>query len=78
MAGWIVPKKKRSQSKKRTRHSDWQTTKIKYWMNRLNIVKDKDTGNMKLWHRVDLKTGYYNGKQVMTIKSKSKDKVVEA
>ena len=78
MSGWIVPKKKRSQSKKRIRHSDWQTKKIKYWMKRLNIMKDKDTGNMKLGHRVDLKTGYYNGKQVMNVRTKSKDTIVEA
>ena len=41
-------------------------------------MKDKDTGNMKLGHRVDLKTGYYNGKQVMNVRTKSKDTIVEA
>ena len=78
MSGGIVPKKKRSQSKKRIRHATWATNLIKHWTKRIQLVKDKDTGSVHRAHRVDEKTGYYNGKQVMNIKTKSKDTIVDA
>ena len=33
-------------------------------------VEDKDSGELRRPHHVDLKTGMYNGKQILTIKSK--------
>lgn len=78
MSGGIVPKKKRSQSKKRIRHATRVTEKVKYWTKKINLVKNKDTGNITLGHRVDMKTGYYNGKQVMNVSSQSKDTIVDA
>jgi len=38
----------------------------------------KNCGAKKLSHRVCPVCGYYKGKQIITIKSKSKDKVVDA
>jgi large subunit ribosomal protein L32 len=42
------------------------------------VTKCSNCGKSKLSHRVCPSCGYYKGKQVITIKSKSKDKVVEA
>ena len=33
----------------------------------VNIVKDKKSGEYKLSHHVDLKSGYYNGKKILDI-----------
>ncbi len=33
-------------------------------------VEDKDSGELRRPHHVDLKTGMYNGRQILTIKSK--------
>ena len=33
-----------------------------------SFVEDKDTGEMRRPHHVDLKTGMYNGRQIMTPK----------
>jgi len=33
-----------------------------------SFVEDKDTGEMRRPHHVDLKTGMYNGRQVLTPK----------
>ena len=35
-----------------------------------SYVEDKDSGELRRPHHVDLKTGMYNGRQVLTIKSK--------
>ena len=32
-----------------------------------NIVEDKKSGEYKLPHHVDLKSGYYNGKKILDI-----------
>lgn len=36
-----------------------------------NVVKDKETGKLRLPHRVDESTGMYRGKQIFTPKSKT-------
>ena len=36
-----------------------------------NIVKDKDSGNLRLPHRIDEVTGMYRGKQIFTPKVKA-------
>jgi hypothetical protein len=36
----------------------------------MKIVTDKDSGNLRLPHRVDEATGMYRGKQIFTPKSK--------
>jgi len=37
-----------------------------------NIVKDKESGNLRLPHRIDEATGSYRGKQIFTPKVKTK------
>ena len=39
-----------------------------------NIVKDKESGNLRLPHRVDEVTGMYRGKQIFAPKSKGEHK----
>ena len=37
----------------------------------LNVLKDKETGSLRLPHRVDEATGMYRGKQIFTVKTKA-------
>tara|TARA_B100000029_G_C17499281_1_gene932092 strand:+ start:883 stop:1134 length:252 start_codon:yes stop_codon:yes gene_type:complete len=53
-----VPKRKTSKSKRNMRRSH---DSLKY----LNIIEDKDSGEPRLSHRLDLSTGMYNGKQIL-------------
>jgi len=52
-----VPKRKTSKSRRDKRRSHH---KIKY----ANIIEDKKSGEFRLSHHVDLKTGLYKGRQV--------------
>ena len=58
-----VPKRKTSKSKRNMRRSH---DSIKS----LNIVEDKDSGEPRISHRIDLSTGMYNGKQIFKKKEK--------
>ena len=60
-----VPKRKTSKSKRNMRRSH---DAIQY----INIIDDKDSGEPRLSHRLDLSTGMYNGKQIIK-KKESKD-----
>ena len=55
-----VPKRKTSVSKKRMRRSHHKLSSV-------NIVEDKKSGEYKLSHHVDLKTGFYYGKKILDI-----------
>ena len=55
-----VPKRKTSISKKKMRRSHHNLRKA-------NIVEDKKSGEYKLSHHIDLKSGYYNGKKILDI-----------
>ena len=33
----------------------------------INVVEDKKSGEYKLSHHVDLKSGFYNGKKILDI-----------
>ena len=55
-----VPKRKTSISKKKMRRSHHR-------INSVNIIEDKKTGEYKLSHHVDLKSGYYNCKKILDI-----------
>ena len=50
-----VPKRKTSTSKKMRRSH--------HKLRSINIVEDKKSGEYKLSHHVDLKSGFYNGKK---------------
>ena len=52
-----VPKRKTSKSRKNKRRSHHRIKNI-------NIMEDKKSGEYRLSHHVDLKTGFYKGKQI--------------
>ena len=53
-----VPKRKTSKSKRNMRRSHDS-------LNLINIIVDKDSGEPRISHRLDISTGVYNGKQVL-------------
>ena len=55
-----VPKQKTSVSKKKMRRSHHKLSSV-------NIVEDKKSGEYKLSHHIDLKTGYYNGIKILDL-----------
>ena len=57
-----VPKRKTSKSKKNMRRSHDSIQPI-------NIIEDKESGEPRLSHRIDLSTGMYNVKQVIVKKT---------
>ena len=61
-----VPKRKTSPSKRNMRRSHDSLKSI-------NIIEDKDSGEPRISHRIDLSTGIYNGRQILKQKL-SKDK----
>ena len=59
-----VPKRKTSVSKRNMRRSHDA-------LNKINIILDKDSGEPRLSHKIDLSTGMYKGREI--IKKKTKD-----
>tara|TARA_B100000579_G_C22080124_1_gene509766 strand:+ start:242 stop:415 length:174 start_codon:yes stop_codon:yes gene_type:complete len=55
-----VPKRKTSVSRRNKRRSHHK-------LRSANVVEDKKTGEYKLSHHIDLKTGFYNGKKILDI-----------
>ena len=53
-----VPKRKTSKSRRIKRRSHHKVSSI-------NIIEDKKSGEFRLSHHIDLKTGMYNGKQIL-------------
>ena len=53
-----VPKRKTSKSKRDMRRSH-------HALKNINIIEDKESGEPRLSHRLDLSTGIYNGKQII-------------
>ena len=58
----------------RMRHTKGHTRNRRshHALSEANIVKDKESGNLRLSHRVDEATGIYRGKQIFTPKIKTK------
>lgn len=56
-----VPKRKTSPSKRNMRRAHDALGKNAY-------VEDKDSGELRRPHHIDLKTGMYRGRQVLTVK----------
>tara|TARA_B100000029_G_scaffold468027_1_gene504692 strand:- start:368 stop:547 length:180 start_codon:yes stop_codon:yes gene_type:complete len=52
-----VPKRKTSKSRRNKRRSHHKVKDV-------NIIEDKKTGEFRLSHHIDLKTGMYNGRQI--------------
>lgn len=74
----IGPKKKISKAKWASRHSTWLDLNLKRLKDSYKITKCKNCGANKLSYRVCPVCGYYKNKQIITIKAKSKSKVVDA
>ena len=55
-----VPKRKASVSRRNKRRSHHKIV-------RASIVEDKKSGEFRLSHHIDLKTGFYNGKKILDI-----------
>ena len=52
------PKRKTSKSRRNKRRSHHRLTNV-------NVIEDKKSGEYRLSHHIDLKTGLYNGKKVL-------------
>ena len=61
-----VPKRKTTPSKRNMRRSHDSLKKI-------NVILDKESGEPRLPHRLDLSTGTYNGKQVLKKSTKNEN-----
>ena len=59
-----VPKRKTSKSKRDMRRSHDALKSI-------NIIEDKESGEPRISHRLDLSTGIYNGRQIIKKKETS-------
>ena len=57
-----VPKRKTTPSKRNMIRSH-------DYLKDINIIEDKDSGEPRISHRIDLSTGMYNGRQVLKQKS---------
>ena len=57
-----VPKRKTSVSKRNMRRSHDSLKKI-------NIILDKDSGEPRLSHNIDISTGMYKGRQILKKKT---------
>ncbi len=57
-----VPKRKTSPSKRNMRRSHDAISAV-------NIIEDKDSGEPRLSHKIDLSTGMYNGRQILKQKT---------
>ena len=60
-----VPKRKTSKSKRNMRRSHDSLQLI-------NVIEDKESGEARLSHKIDISTGTYNGKKIL-INKDSKD-----
>ena len=58
-----VPKRKTSVSKRNMRRSHDALKKI-------NVILDKDSGEPRLSHKIDLSTGMYKGREILKKKTK--------
>ena len=58
-----VPKRKTSVSKRNMRRSHDS-------LNKINVILDKDSGEPRLSHKIDLSTGMYKGREILKKKTK--------
>ncbi len=65
MLNMAVPKRKTSKSKRDMRRSHNS-------LNLINIINDKDSGEPRISHRIDISTGVYNGRQILNNKKSTK------
>ena len=72
----IGPKKKVSKTQTRRKHGEWQRVKLKQ-LNSIQLSLSPETGEVHLSHRVTPK-GRYRGKQIFSVRTKTKETVVDA
>ena len=53
-----VPKRKTTVSRRNKRRSHHKISNV-------NVIEDKKTGEYRISHHIDLKTGFYNGKKIL-------------
>ena len=58
-----VPKRKTSVSKRNMRRSH-------DFLKKVNVILDKDSGEPRLSHKIDLSTGMYKGREILKKKTK--------
>ena len=58
-----VPKRKTTPSKRNMRRSHDSLKKV-------NVILDKDSGEPRLSHKIDLSTGMYKGREILKKRSK--------
>ncbi len=77
---WAIgPKKKRSIHKRNVRHASWQRDILGKLSNMMSFCTCTNCSAKKLSHRVCKACGYYNDRQVISIKAKgSKNTIVDA
>ena len=61
-----VPKRKTTPSKRNMRRSHKALKSI-------NIIEDKESGEPRIPHQIDLSTGMYKGRKILNQKNKSKN-----
>lgn len=66
-----VPKKKTSPSRRNMRRSH-------HALRVPHVVEDKDSGEFRRPHHIDLKTGMYKGRQVIVRREKPEEEEAEA
>jgi len=74
----IGPRKKRSIAKKHQNRNMWMTKQMKKLAKRTNIVTCKNCKQPKLSHRVCKSCGFYGDKQLLTIKTKKAEQILDA
>lgn len=74
----IGPRKKRSIAQKHSQNATWQRRSLKKLSNMTAYTRCTNCGTHKLSHRVCPECGFHRWEHILTIKEKSKDKVVEA
>jgi large subunit ribosomal protein L32 len=78
MAKHPVPKKKTCKRASRQRYGSFKTKVLKRMEGILQLVKCSNCQALCLSHRVCQKCGFYRGRQVLDIKSKSKVTKIKA
>ena len=58
-----VPKRKTSVSKRNMRRSH-------DFLKKINVILDKDSGEPRLSHKIDMSTGMYKGREILKKKTK--------
>ncbi len=74
----IGPKKKISKRDSRTRHATWETRNLRNMTEKYQVSKCSNCWAKKLSYRVCPACGYYKWKQVITIKAKGGEKIIDA